>query len=539
MSDMTYRRAAYTLATVLTVVCVAQRTAAWTRAHVHSAHATIDVLPNASMQVHLTFDLQVEAGWLHQLELMGLESGIEIHPRKPPYLQSQEGKIYRPEYNIDDRGTIHLIFKRREAPKQGQYKAVLNYHIAAASQMTENLDTDRSLVTWTLPGWDTGLHNLSIEFHTPIGTRLPKRINKQPPGIDVNIHHTRNSTVIRWQRVYLPRMTAWPLSVEIPLAILPPTHNQETQQPTLSLFHPLPHSPPAPKPWYLLVITLVALAKRALNKPRESPRLAISWTSVFPSTIALVAVGFLFPPYAPLCTLPIIALGMHKACLRDSIPHGQQWQATLSSPFLQKPGGIADWFDGTQVTGVATLFIFCLVFTLMETPAMSWILLPLFFTGTRFHQWPTHYECVKILRKFSSLLRLPKHAPQMGLVWEHDQNKSYRLSMKFDGGRSGLIDLSFMVGVKYYGPILQRQVVVVIHVRAQSKANDVLRQLLPSWPWSRSANGAIMRVLPWHADTLKVIGILAEHQPVLRQKITSKRRKMPKSPTTTSQPSIA
>ena len=45
---------------------------AWTRTVVKGARATVDVEPDATLSILLRLDVEVHAGWLHEMELAGL-----------------------------------------------------------------------------------------------------------------------------------------------------------------------------------------------------------------------------------------------------------------------------------------------------------------------------------------------------------------------------------------------------------------------------------------------------------------------------------
>ena len=128
-----------TISSILGLVCFAlvlapSEAQAWTRARMHSARADVDVNDDASMQVRLILDLQVEAGWVHELELAGLRKGVELDPRRRPYLRSEEGEILRPEFESDEDGKIRLTFERRDSPRRGDYHVILHYSIPADPQ---------------------------------------------------------------------------------------------------------------------------------------------------------------------------------------------------------------------------------------------------------------------------------------------------------------------------------------------------------------------------------------------------------------------
>jgi len=67
---------------------------AWTRTVVKGARATVDIGPDATLNILLRLDVEVHAGWLHELEMVGLGEGVELDRYRPPYFRSEEGEIW-------------------------------------------------------------------------------------------------------------------------------------------------------------------------------------------------------------------------------------------------------------------------------------------------------------------------------------------------------------------------------------------------------------------------------------------------------------
>ena len=92
---------------------------AWTRTVVHSAPATVEVEREATLYVLLRLEVEVHAGWLHELELVDLGPEVDLDRYRPPYFRSEEGEVFRPEAELHEDGRIRLWFPRREAPRRG------------------------------------------------------------------------------------------------------------------------------------------------------------------------------------------------------------------------------------------------------------------------------------------------------------------------------------------------------------------------------------------------------------------------------------
>ena len=97
---------------------VANPARAWTRTVVQSARATVEVEPEGSVYVLLRLDVEVHAGWLHELELVDLGDDVDLDRYRPPYFRSEEGETLRPEAELGEDGRIRLWFERRDAPRR-------------------------------------------------------------------------------------------------------------------------------------------------------------------------------------------------------------------------------------------------------------------------------------------------------------------------------------------------------------------------------------------------------------------------------------
>lgn len=487
---------------------------AWTRARVHSARADVEVKEDASMAVRLILDLQVEAGWVHELELAGLEEGAELHPRRLPYLRSEEGEILRPEFESDGSGKIRLTFERRDSPRRGQYHIILHYNIPTDPTALEHIGSGRARITWTLPGWETGLHNVTVTMKAPAGASLPAALADPPPGIEVKTEKTPRGTTLRWTRTHLPRMTTWPLSVDMPLttAQAPKEQNEVAAKPAPPAFRPLDLSEPTPLPWYLLLLAIVALAKRASARARAGFRAVWprwSWLAVISASLAMVGAGFWFRPQALLFAPALLTFGLQLPHRPDSGWFGREWQPSSPARSERRSWTSPDLLDGSTLPGLLLLSGCVALLASLDQAVGALLLLPCFFTGTRLHNAPRAEECSSILRDFSRRLRLPAEAPQMGFAWEQSEDGHPRLAMKLSSARTGLLSLSLAVVTAQEGFLLRRRVALVCETRAQTEADDLLQTLVASAPRTRGPLGRITRILPWEPDTIQAIRALS------------------------------
>ncbi len=487
---------------------------AWTRARVHSARADVEVTDDASMKVRLILDLQVEAGWVHELELAGLEEGVELDPRRRPYLRSEEGEILRPEFESEGDGKIRLSFERRDSPRRGEYHVILHYRIPANPKALDVVAPGRARATWTLPGWETGLHNVTVTIHAPAGSSLPETLADPPPGIEVQAQKTPRGTVLTWKRTHLPRMTPWPLSVDMPLAAsqAPPEPNESTNTPVPPAFRPLDLDESTPLPWYLLLLALLALAKRASTQARAGAQSlwpGWPWAAIVGASAAMVAAGFWLRPQALLFAPILLAFGLQLPRRPSSNWLARDWRACAPATARPRTYTRADLLDGSTLPGMLVLGGCVGLLASLDQALGALLLLPCFFTGTRLHNAPSAQECLSTLRGFARRLVLPDDAPAVGLAWEQCEEGHPRIRMHLSSSRTGLLSLSLAVVTAQEGFLLRRRVAVVCETRAQTEADDMLRTLLASAAQTRGPAGRIVRVLPWEPETIQVMRALS------------------------------
>lgn len=487
---------------------------AWTRARVHSARANVEVGDDASMQVRLILDLQVEAGWVHELELAGLEEGLELDARRRPYLRSEEGEILRPEFEADADGKIRMTFERRDSPRRGEYHVILHYRIPANPKALEVVAPGRARVTWTLPGWETGLHNVTVTMNAPAGSNLPEALADPPPGIEVQAQKTTRGTVLTWKRTHLPRMTPWPLSVDVPLTAsqAPAEQNESADTPPPPGFRPLNLHESTPLPWYLLLLALLALTKRASIHARAGAQSlwpGWRWPAILGATAVMVAAGFWLRPQAPLFAIVLLGFGLQLPRRPSSGWLARDWRASAAAVSQRRSWTRPDLLDGSTLPGVLVLGGCVGLLASLDQAVGALLLLPCFFTGTRLHNAPSARECESILHGFARRLALPDDAPGIGFAWERCEEGYPRIRMHLCSARTGLLSLSLAVVTAQEGFLLRRRVAVVCETRAQTEADDMLRTLLASVPHTRGPAGRIIRVLSWEPETIQVLRALS------------------------------
>jgi hypothetical protein len=497
----------------LAVVGHPESARAWTRTVVQSARATVEIEPEAAVYVLLRLDVEVHAGWLHEMELVDLGPDVELDRYRPPYFRSEDGEIFRPEAELAEDGRIRLSFARREAPRRGEYKVYIRYRSRAEVSPVEVDGKRGARLVWSVPAWETGLHDVSVEFRAPKGTRVAEGTTDAGPGVGVEVSSGPRRTIVRWRRVHLPRLTAWPLALDLPegWVALP---ESEPAPPATDGFHPLPAEQKRPIAWLAMVIAVLALLKRYANEKRFGRKqlwLRAPWVVVLGWVAAIIAGAQFFAPTEIAWGFPLLLLAMHRRSREPVYPEGRAWARVALDPgkteLELRP------LDGTTMTGATVLLTVFVGFFLAGQPSSALLVLPLFFTGTRLHLGPSRREARRILASFASSLRVPDEAPPMSFEWQRADDGAHRLRIELESARMGLVDLCFSTTSASLGLLRAREVHLVVGTRAQSDADDLMRRRHPDAEAVRTLDGTIVRVLQWDEDAIELLRALAQRAP--------------------------
>jgi len=488
---------------------------AWTRTVVKGARATVDIERDATLSILLRLDVEVHAGWLHEMELAGLGADVDLNRYNPPYFRSEEGEIFRPEAEVHEDGTIHLSFPRREAPRQGEYRVFMRYRTKADVTAVEVKGEPRARVVWSVPAWETGLHNVSVEIRAPKGSTVPIETRDAAPGVDFQIAERARRTVVEWRRIHLPRMTAWPLALDVPVhAIALPVAAPDVPDPTG--FKPLTIPEERPIAWaWLLLAVLVLLKRRSieLRMGRRGLLVRAPWMAVLAITGAVLAIGQWLVPNYLVCALPLIAFSLHRPARQTAASGREVWRPALKKELPDAEVPASDLLDGTTVTGLTVLVAGGMCLITLGQPTAALLLLPLFLTGTRHHMASTGAQTADALRLFASELRAPQDAPEMSFSWELASNGMPRLRVHLPTHRAGLMTLSFVGTSSPLGFVLRHKVMLLVETRAQSDADDLTRRRTNAEPDLRSSDGSILRLVDWDAEAVELLRVLARKAP--------------------------
>ena len=488
---------------------------AWTRTVVKGARATVDIERDATLSILLRLDVEVHAGWLHEMELAGLGAGVDLNRYQPPYFRSEEGEIFRPEAEVGEDGTIHLSFARRGAPRQGEYRVFMRYRTKADVTVVEVKGEPRARVVWSVPAWETGLHNVSVEFRAPRGSSVPTEMQDTAPGVDFRIAERGKRTVVEWRRIHLPRMTAWPLALDVPVqAIALPITAADAPDP--AGFKPLMIPEKRPVAWALLLLAALVLLKRRSVEVRMSARgllVQAPWGAVLTITSVVSAVGQWWVPNHLVCALPLMAFSLHRPAKSAAPSERKAWRPVLYNELPETEVPASDFLDGTTVTGLTVLVAGGICLIALGQPTAALLLLPLFLMGTRHHMARTVTQTADALRLFANEFRSPVDAPEMSFGWELSSSGMPRLRVHLPRHRAGLMAVSFVVASSPLGFVLRHKIMLLVETRAQSDADDLTRRRTNAEPDLRSPDGRILRLVEWNTEAVELLRVLARKAP--------------------------
>lgn len=486
---------------------------AWTRTVVKGARATVNVERDATLSILLRLDVEVHAGWLHELELVDLGDGVELDRYRPPYFRSEEGEIFRPDAAVLDDGRIHLSFPRRDAPRRGEYRVFMRYRIRGDVRAIE--DTNQARVVWSVPAWETGLHDVSVQIRAPKGSSVPSEFYDTPPGVDFQVSEHPERTVVEWRRIHLPRLTAWPLTLDLPRdAVELPLSAPDVPRPTG--FVPLSKPEERPIVWTLLLVAVLVLLKRRAVEVRmgvDALLVRSPWPSVLAVTAIVLAIGQWLSPGYLLCAAPLIAFALHRPVRWSATPLQEHWRPVSAAELPKNETRASELLDATSTTGLTVLLAMETCLIALAEPVAALVLLPLFLTGTRHHVPPTASEAAAALRRFALALSVPAEAPEMSFSWELSSDTAPRLRLYLPTHRAGLTSLSFALASSQVGLVFRRKVMLLVETRAQSDADDLLRRRTAVEPDFRSPNGSVLRLVDWDSEAIELLRVLSRKTP--------------------------
>jgi len=420
--------------------------------------------------------------------------------------------VLRPEAELDEDGRIRLRFHRREAPRRGEYRVFMRYRTKADARAVVVEGQPRARIVWSVPAWETGLHDVSVEIRAPKGAVVPEEMQDNSPGVDFKVIERPRATVVRWRRIHVPRMTAWPLALDVPAGsiALPPAADVG---PAPDGFRPLKVVARHDVAWAILLLAAFALLKRlsiAAKLGRGRLLVRAGWPVLLASVAAWVALAQWLAPNHAAWGLPLICLGLHRP-IRGTPKAPRTWNQAKASELSVT--GRPDFLDATNPFGATVLVACTAVLFAVGQPTGALLLLPVFLLGTRHHFEPTVAESIARLRRLASGLRLPPDAPPMCFRWERAADGSARLRVHLPASRAGLHSVSFVVTSGTLGFLRPRRIMLLVQTRAQSDADDLMRRRTPASAEVREDDGSILRLVTWDDDAIELLRVLARKAP--------------------------
>ncbi len=517
---------------------------AWAEARVQAVTARVQLLPEGPARVAIDMKLKVLGGWLSRFDIEGLDSDMALDADAPPLLLSADGVEYLPTATVRGAGSLSLSFaSRRRAPRRGVYSVALAYFTDFRTRPHEALPGDRARFRWTLPGWQVGLGDVSIEITGPRGTRPAAVPDDQAYTLQTSHFDQSQHSVVQWRRVHLARTVAWTVAFDVPKRYVAPksgaqaTHGAQATEGVIGGIARATTPPNAGGQgalWLSAILALLALLKRravqsACRRLRIEP---VPLVRVGPDAVrallligSAAAAGLVFHSHRSLALLllcAVVALGIDRAHRRGH-GHGRQsgpWDAVAEGDLkagllfrLTTWFNAGAWFDITTPLGCALLISACTVAGLLlwlgiRPQAELWALgtmlaTPLLVTGTRKHLPPPPEMLAPRLRrlvaefesKATATVKAQLYLDLIGCRTHARAWRELRLRLRPNGVAQGLacglarglehLDLLFDKGQNRHPG--RPKLTVLAVASADSEADRVLRATMPD-------------VEVWHSD---------------------------------------
>ncbi|RLB49863.1 MAG: hypothetical protein DRJ42_20090 [Deltaproteobacteria bacterium] len=221
------RPAAPSLALLATLCALASPAPAraWTEANVEAVTAHVDVDENGSALVGLVLTVHIHGGWLEGLDLEGLDPDIALIADKPPSAVSVDDPNQKWSLTARPRddGGLRLSFPRRASPRRGRIRISLAYTTNLSGRGAQPIEDERVRISWSLPGWRSGLESVVVALTTPAGASAGPEMSEGANAADEITEHDGGAVTTHvFRRLHLPRTIPWTVSVELPAEVMAP-----------------------------------------------------------------------------------------------------------------------------------------------------------------------------------------------------------------------------------------------------------------------------------------------------------------------------
>lgn len=512
------------LAALALGVLLPVRAQAWTEASVRSVQAQVELDREAGARVTLMVTVRVRGGWLEGMELAGFDPDLAIDEEVPPWAVDENGHRYEPRVRVLRDGRIQLSFPGA-SPRRGRVVVGLAYRTSLAHRATEPVEgEDRVRVSWTLPGWSSGLDGVQIDVFAPPGSRMgPHDVEHTGASLLQTTEEQRDQTVFRWRRAHLPRTTPWTVRVDVPAESMVEALRGTPVR--------VPPAPPAPAAsvgaettslWLGLagLLVLIGMAKLASvsglarrSRSRARPLLPLpvavrgalllggSSAGAFLAVhqhprwgLVAFAAAALLVSFRPGTAPPVSRLGAWRSA-------DQRWIAMSRRTSWRRWIAPAGLLDATTPLGAAHLAAWWAVpflgapFDAVPLDVRWWMAalpIPVLLSGTRlaFPRGPS--DSLRVLLSVVARLRTLPAGVALRPVMHVDvqgQVQDARVRTVLEKRPEGLLRLDLALGQTLHAGGWDACPVLVVVTRAHSAAERALREAFPAWTALPSPSG--------------------------------------------------
>ena len=101
----------------------------------------------------------------------------------------------------------------------------------------------------------------------------------------------------------------------------------------------------------------------------------------------------------------------------------------------------------------------------------------------------------------------------MAFSSEQADDGSIRIRIELPSTRAGLSSVSFVSASSPIGLVWKRRVMLLVHTRAQSDADDLMRRKSVHDDAFRTADGSVLRLVEWNEDAFALLRALSQRTP--------------------------
>ena len=452
----------------------------------HGVDANVEVNANGDAHVTLTIRLLVNRGRLRGMELAGLRDAA-LDSKKVVF-KSDKGVWTSATLFPQPNGRYRLEFERSDALMPGNYKASIEYK----SKLTKRrVDSNRVRMSWTLPGWETGLDDVNIRIYAPKGATP---VDATPLEGTYTVEHkaARGRQVMLWRKPHQPRISPWTVAFEVSDTTTPavtPAQPTETNNNVGQLDPTTDHrtDPIRGQCIATLLLGLLALRRRKKLALQLRPLLHLNFVSAAVAIGLSVALSYWLPNKLVVWVwIAVAMLGVYRTH-RTLLPAIKGERKSFNPVELRSNTDVSSQIlDPTTPCGMALLTAMAMSVSSLLSAADAALFTAIIFsmsaTGTRFHKRLGHFQSWKeldnVMEYRTPLLGKQTFAMQPQFVLDQYQNTEVRLSLSSQHQQPGLESIDLLVMQTPFGGALLPQIFTWITTRAATSADDLVKTVL-------------------------------------------------------------